>query len=246
MFICYRREDAAFAASYLYDRLGERFGPERVFKDVDSIPLGDDFVDAVTVAVGACDCLVAVIGPQWLAAEDRHGQRRIDLLDDYVRLELEAALQRGVRIIPLCIDGAQMPLAHQLPVSLAPLVRRNALEVTSTRIRADVTRLVDAVERSMEEAGHGLDRKGRTRRRARVPRPRLLVAAALGLGVLLLAAQLLRWVGDRGPTLFVAVSESPGRFARTQATRGGITDPLAITATDLDGDGRGDLVAIEP
>ena len=53
VFVCYRREETAYPAGWLYDRLDDHFGDAQVFKDVDSIPLGDDFVEAITRAVGS-------------------------------------------------------------------------------------------------------------------------------------------------------------------------------------------------
>ena len=66
IFISYRREDTAYPAGWLFDRLADRFGGGQVFKDVDSIELGDDFVEVITRAVGSCDVLLALIGDQWL------------------------------------------------------------------------------------------------------------------------------------------------------------------------------------
>jgi len=109
IFISYRREETAYPAGWLFDRLAERFGPKQVFKDVDSIELGDDFVQMITRAVGSCDVLLALIGDQWLTITDVHGRRRLDDPDDFVRLEIEAALTRNVRIIPILVDGANMP-----------------------------------------------------------------------------------------------------------------------------------------
>src|SRR6516162_9817312 len=87
IFMSYRREDAAYPASWLYDRLASHFGRDQVFKDVDSIELGDDFVEVITAAVGSCDVLLALIGDRWLAITDSGGRRRLDDPDDFVRLE---------------------------------------------------------------------------------------------------------------------------------------------------------------
>jgi TIR domain-containing protein len=130
IFISYRREETAYPAGWLYDRLADRFGSDQVFKDVDSIQLGDDFVDVITRAVGACDVLLAVIGREWLTITDARGRRRLDNPNGFVRLEIEAALTRNVRVIPILVDGASMPDAAELPESLARLVRRQALELT--------------------------------------------------------------------------------------------------------------------
>jgi hypothetical protein len=86
VFVSYRRQDSAFSAGWLYDQLVLRFGEPHVFKDVDSIEPGEDFVNAITAAVRSCHTLLVVIGPTWLSAPDKFGNRRIDGRDDYVRL----------------------------------------------------------------------------------------------------------------------------------------------------------------
>jgi TIR domain len=137
IFMSYRRDETAYPAGWLYDRLADHFGGGQVFKDIDSIELGDDFVEVITSAVGSCDVLLALIGDQWLTITDAHGQRRLDDPDDFVRLEIEAALTRNVRVIPILVDGARMPRAAELPASLARLVRRQALELSPARFDFD-------------------------------------------------------------------------------------------------------------
>lgn len=149
VFISYRRQDTAWLAGYLYDRLAERY---QVFKDIDSIDVGDDFVEMIGVAVGSCDVLLALIGDQWVATiADKDGRRRLDNPDDFVRLEIEAALARKVRVIPILVDGARMPYADELPPSLAGLVRRNALELSPARFEYDTSRLLRVLDRSLTE-----------------------------------------------------------------------------------------------
>ncbi len=149
IFISYRRQDSAYPAGWLYDRLADRFGPEQIFKDVDSIELGDDFVATITNAVGSCDILLALIGRQWLDIASADGERRLDDPDDFVRLEIEAALEREVLLIPILVDGATMPRGDELPPSIAPLVRRQALELSPNRFKADTERLLDVMERTL-------------------------------------------------------------------------------------------------
>ena len=146
VFISYRREEASGIAGRIYDRIADRFGQRRIFMDVDSIEPGLDFTKVITRAVGACDVLLAVIGLQWLTATDSQGRRRLDDSDDLVRLELEAALARDIRVIPILVDGAQMPGRADLPDSLAPLTRRNALPLRNETFRIDIRRLVDVLE----------------------------------------------------------------------------------------------------
>jgi len=151
IFISYRREDAAYPAGWLFDRLAERFGEEQIFKDVDSIDLGDDFAEVIGAAVGETDVLLAVIGDTWLTVADERGGRRLDDPEDFVRIEIEAALTRKVRIIPILVEGVSMPSEDQLPPSLALLARRQALELSPARFSADTGRLLSALERTLEE-----------------------------------------------------------------------------------------------
>jgi hypothetical protein len=151
IFISYRREETAYAAGWLFDRLADEFGGEQLFKDVDSIELGDDFVEVITAAVGSCDVLLALIGDRWLTILDEDGGRRLDNPDDFVRLEIEAALAREVRVIPILVDGARMPRADELPPSMAKLVRRQALELSPSRFKSDTSRLLTVLANTLAE-----------------------------------------------------------------------------------------------
>ncbi len=149
IFISYRHEDIAFAAAWLYDRLADRYGDDQIFKDVDSIELGDDFVQVITSAVASCDVLLALIGEDWLSISDTHGQRRLDDPDDFVRLEIEAALARNVRVIPILVGYATMPHAEELPHSLVRLARRQALELSPVHFDFDTGRLLNVLDKTL-------------------------------------------------------------------------------------------------
>ncbi len=151
VFISYRREETAYPAGWLFDRLADHFGGGQIFKDVDTIQLGDDFVQVIARAVGSCDVLLALIGDRWLTITDAHGRRRLDDPDDFVRVEIEAALTRNVRVIPILIDGAKMPRADELPDSLAKLVRRHALELSPSRFAYDTRRLLKVLDTTLAE-----------------------------------------------------------------------------------------------
>lgn len=151
IFISYRRQDTAFPAGWLYDRLAERFGPDQVFKDVDDIEVGDDFVDVLTNAVGSCDILIALIGKGWLRATGPNRVRRLDDPNDFVRLEIEAALARGVLLIPILVEGASMPRQDKLPASISKLARRQALELSPHRFHTDTEHLLDVMERTLAD-----------------------------------------------------------------------------------------------
>jgi uncharacterized membrane protein YeaQ/YmgE (transglycosylase-associated protein family) len=147
VFISYRRQDAQHLAGRLYDRLRDHFGKDRVFIDVDSIEPGLDFGEAIDTAVRSCGVMLVLIGERWLTSTDQNGQRRLDNPDDYVRLEIEATLNKQIRVIPVLIEGATMPSSQDLPASLALLSRRNALEMSHTRFDDDAKRLIDTIQR---------------------------------------------------------------------------------------------------
>jgi TIR domain len=147
VFISYRRQEASHLAGRLYDRLADRFGESRVFIDVDTLELGVDFTEEIARKLDDCKVLLAVIGPQWLSASDQQGRRRLDDPNDLVRREVEEALARGVRVIPILVEGARMPHSQDLPESLASLARRNALTVRHESFRYDADRLIDTINR---------------------------------------------------------------------------------------------------
>jgi hypothetical protein len=147
IFLSYRREDAAPYARLLQVQLRERFPGARVFMDLDSIEAGLDFSEVIRQAVDSCAVLVALIGRQWATLADEQGRRRLDDPDDFVRFEVQAALERGVRVIPVLVDGAK-PLRHeQLPAELRNLARLNALELSYGRYEYDADRLLDLIQR---------------------------------------------------------------------------------------------------
>jgi len=121
VFICYRRSDSSSAAKRLYDDLASALGPDRVMRDVDSIPLGVDFRTYLRRVQQHCRVLFAVIGPAWASCVDAHGRRRLDDPDDYVRIELAAAFDRRIRVIAVVLQGGVVPVAEELPEDIKGL-----------------------------------------------------------------------------------------------------------------------------
>ena len=192
IFVSYRRQETSHLAGRLADRLADRFGESQVFIDVDTIEPGVDFAEEISRAVTSCEVLLAIIGPAWLTATDERGRRRLDDPDDIVRLEIEAALARNVRVIPILVEGAAMPGRQDLPDTLAGLARRNALFIRHESFRSDAGRLVTAIERVLAKTPGAavvsgiLDASGQPARaavgavpqRGLVPSPRDLAWAA--------------------------------------------------------------------
>jgi serine/threonine protein kinase len=128
IFISYRREDTIDATDRLFTSLIPKFGLENLFMDIDTIPPGVDFREFIKNEVSHCDILLAVIGDHWLRIiED--GTRRIDNPADFVRIEIESALELKIPIIPILVGQAQMLRPTELPQSIQEFAYRNSAEV---------------------------------------------------------------------------------------------------------------------
>ncbi len=147
IFISYRRSESRYAAGRLADDLAEAFGGQSIFRDIEGIEPGVDFEQALDKALRACVVMLVLIGPRWLELEDGQGGRRLDRDGDWIRQEIETALSRDIRVIPVLLEGAPLPAADDLPESLRPLVRRQAFDLADGRWRGDLQRLVDALAR---------------------------------------------------------------------------------------------------
>lgn len=142
IFISYRRDDSIGHAGRLFDRLVQAFGRANVFRDVDTLAAGEDFVQAVRDRIERCDVLLVLIGTRWLTAADEDGRWRLADESDLVRTEIATGLQRNLRVIPVLLQGAAMPKAKDLPAELGPLARRNAVDIRDTSFDRDAAQLL--------------------------------------------------------------------------------------------------------
>ncbi|MGH3549705.1 MAG: TIR domain-containing protein [Pseudonocardiaceae bacterium] len=152
VFLSYRRDDTRHIAGRLADRLIDRLGATQVFMDVDTIEPGADFAAAVGQEVASCDVLIVLIGRAWLTITDQQGRRRLDDPNDLLALEIRAALEREINVIPVLVDGAVMPNRYDLPESLQGLALRHAVRLDHETFRSDAAVLLDAVERTPKVA----------------------------------------------------------------------------------------------
>ncbi len=157
IFISYRRDDSAGHAGRVFDRLRTDFKESVLFMDVDAIPLGANFARVLEEEVGRCSVLLAIIGPRWLEAMDEHGERRLDNPNDFVRVEIAAALARDIPVIPILLDGARIPKPSVLPADLAELSQRNGLDVRHASFHADMDKLVRGLRDPSRQGLHDPD-----------------------------------------------------------------------------------------
>ena len=158
IFISYRRDDSQGWVGRLASDLKSCFPQARVFYDIATVRPGEDFVAAIDEALSSCQAMLAIIGPRWLSAQTAEGQRRIDDPVDFVRLEIDRALVRPVRVVPVLFGGAAMPKASDLPESLRPLTHRQAHEISDKRWDYDcdilMTALGEILGTSPADSGH--------------------------------------------------------------------------------------------
>jgi len=153
IFVSYRRDDSRHAAGRLLDRLRQTYEPHQLFMDVDNVAPGLDFAKVLEEQVAACDAMLVLIGPDWLDARDDQGYHRLDNPGDFVRIEVEAALKREVRVIPVLVDGATMPHEDALPKSLRPLARRQGVRLTHERFGTEADNLVKSLRGVVQPSG---------------------------------------------------------------------------------------------
>lgn len=259
IFINYRREDSAGHSGRLFDALSSHFSG-RLFMDVDTLEPGVDFVEAIEQAVGSCEVLIVVIGREWLTIKDKAGRRRLDDPGDFVRLEVESALARRIRVIPVLVQDAAMPGAEELPASLARLARRNAIELSDARWAYDVDRLAQTIQDILEESPASGPSPAAALEKATPPPATVAAVAApkaTGSRVRLLslaALVLVAWVwtqrapsGKDGP---LQAQQQPANLAAVTVPVGGVAtgapasgEPATKPVSDVD---RGSRAADKP
>ncbi len=125
IFLSYRRSDSMETTGRIYDRLKDAFEADSVFRDIDSIPLGLPFPQVLEQTLSRADVVLVIIGPTWVSATDATGNRRLDDVGDFVRMEVEYALRHQIPVIPVLVGNARMPLGDELPIVIRDLLCRN-------------------------------------------------------------------------------------------------------------------------
>jgi TIR domain-containing protein len=219
IFISYRRDDSAGFAGRLYDRLASRYGTDRIFMDIDTIRPGHDFAADIAQALSGSAACIVLMGRRWESITLPAGGRRLDDPTDFVRLEVAAAIRRGITVIPVLVEGASPPSAATLPEELRALAGRQAIELSSERWSYDVGRLELALDEILGQPTEAPPKtkprkatppreEGETRRRI-ATMPVLIAAAAVVLSL----AGVVGWLASRGPERATATSPTGGPSA---------------------------------
>jgi hypothetical protein len=140
----YRTADARFGAAATYELLSARLGKERLFLDNQSIPPGTSYVAEIFRVLESIQVLLVLIGPEWLVEDpESPGRLLIERDDDWVGREIRRAIERGIPIVPVLMDGSALPDPVMLPPDLRPLVFHQAVEIRHRHLGEDVNRLAD-------------------------------------------------------------------------------------------------------
>lgn len=218
VFISYRRNDSDVAAGRLADDLSLIFGRNSIFRDVDSLEPGDDYVKALDHALDSCAAAIVVIGPHWSTITDDTGHRRLEDPKDWVRIEISRTLARGIRLIPVLIS-ATMPREAEVPEDLKPLLRRQAQEISDRHWRQDLEVLAQALEKVS-----GIERCKPIRSPRTISRRSALIAT-VALSILTIVG--LVWYFNRSPRI-------PAKWPGEVEDFSGVTDswPLGAEGSD--------------
>jgi tetratricopeptide (TPR) repeat protein len=142
IFISYRRQDSAAYAGRLCDQLTAVFGENRVFMDVEDIPPGQNFAQTIEDKIANCSVVLVIIGPRWMEVLRNRSKEH---QEDYVRREIEEALNRKATIIPVLVGGANMAQVADLPETLTELPLHQAAELRDDTFKQDCARLANAI-----------------------------------------------------------------------------------------------------
>ena len=216
IFISYRVQDTSADTGRLVDSLKQAFYEDQIFMDIEKLDPGVDFTQALANSLESCDVLFAIIGPEWAGPADDDGVTRINQPNDWVRVELETALKRNIRVIPVLMRNASLPDQHEIPESLHPLLNRQAYEISNKRWKYDTDQLIAFLKQL------GFQSKT-TVQEVPLPKParsstggigKWLVYGLAGLGVLVLIGLVMQVAegdstGNTGPVYSDTAGKSP-------------------------------------
>jgi hypothetical protein len=175
VFISYRRDDSEPYARHLFASLTSRFGEENVFFDQSTIEPGAQFPRRIRDAIAESGVMLVLIGPRWMGAGDGSKKPRIMSPGDWVRSEIELGLRARLHLMPVLVEGAAMPRTNELPDSLDPLARLNAVSIPWHETVAELSKAIAKVT----DSGGRYDLTAHLRERTKAQLERAVVLTAM-------------------------------------------------------------------
>ena len=124
VYLSHRRSDSAAEAAGVVAALRRRHGRRAVVVGPPHVRWGASLRDEVRHAIWGCDVVCVVIGTDWTTSTNGTGRRRLTLVRDPVRVEVETALRAGIATVPVLVDGAAAPDPDDLPETMRELAQR--------------------------------------------------------------------------------------------------------------------------
>ncbi|MEO1610440.1 MAG: toll/interleukin-1 receptor domain-containing protein [Pseudomonadota bacterium] len=153
IFLSYRRADTGAYAGRIRDRLAAQFGDDHVFLDISSIPTGKNFRTEMFSALTQSQIMLVLIGPNWVNSRNATNERRLFQEGDHVRMEVAAGLQNNINVIPVCIEGAPMPEASEVPDDISELCNRNRVTIRNESFERDISELISSLKMRSRSLG---------------------------------------------------------------------------------------------
>jgi hypothetical protein len=131
IFISYRHEDTAQFAHRLYDGLASYYGRSNIVIDEDSFETGREFPEIIRESIQHCRILLILVGDKWEG--NSNGTPRIEDPGDWVRKEIETALEYRRIMFPIYVGNRSVLTADRLPASINFIPRLQSLRVYHQR-----------------------------------------------------------------------------------------------------------------
>jgi hypothetical protein len=213
--------------------------------DVDTIALGRDFREALRERLASSDIMLTLVGRDWVKLKDAAGRTRLDDPEDFVRLEIEAALKRGIPVIPVLVQGAAMPAPEELAPEIRDFTFRNAFELSHNRWESDVHELLRRLQLEGQDDQAHIDR-GSPPAQPAARRRWLLVGGAAALSVALAGSAFFYYThtererkgGDIPRITPEAISQIGEKWATVGKEGGPLGGPIGHEVPTFDGVGR--------
>jgi hypothetical protein len=150
IFISYRWDDTKKEVDKLYKTLNEYYEKRgvKIFRDDDSVNLGDNFTHEINEALSNSLIVLVIIGKHWLTVVDKNNKPRIQNSKDYVGQEVRIALRSNIRTIPVIVNGASIPRKIDLPKPLKALAELRAFTISEKEkyFHDEVTEFIEKLD----------------------------------------------------------------------------------------------------
>lgn len=149
VFISYRHAGGINYASRLERALKGSYPSMRLFRDESLLVEGLNFVDQLRVEIDEADLFLALIDQDWTGGKGKRS--RLHNQQDFVRREVARAFARSVPVIPILLEGVEMPQTSDLPGEMDGFTQLNALSLSEARFDTDFGRLLSAMTQLLTE-----------------------------------------------------------------------------------------------